>query len=136
MPLPSLYAENILDHYKHPRNKGRTEGAELHRRESNPLCGDVIEIFARLDDAGKIAEIKFDGEGCAISQAAASMLTEMAEGKSVEELMLMDKREMLDALGVHPGPARIKCALLAFKTLKMAAFEHAGRKADEETKEM
>ncbi len=136
MAAPSLYQENILDHYKRPRNKGKIEGAQMHRRESNPLCGDVIEIFAKLDDAGRIAEINFDGEGCAISQAAASMLTEMAKGRSAEELLNMDKQEMLDELGINPGPARIKCALLAFKALKMAAFEYVGRKADSETREM
>ena len=132
----ALYQENILDHYKHPRNKGKIFGAEIHRRESNPMCGDVIEVFAKVDKKGILSEVKFEGEGCAISQAAASMLTEMAKGRAVEQMMKMDKQELLDELGVKPGPARIKCALLAFKTLKMAAFEYAGRKADEETKGM
>jgi nitrogen fixation NifU-like protein len=100
------------------------------------MCGDVIEVFAKVDKKGALSEVKFGGSGCAISQAAASMLTEMAKGRTVEQMMKMDKKEMLAELGVNPGPARVKCALLAFKTLKMAAFEYAGRKADAETKGM
>ncbi|MFH1106890.1 MAG: iron-sulfur cluster assembly scaffold protein [Candidatus Micrarchaeota archaeon] len=134
MPDSSLYRENILDHYKHPRNKGKMEGADMHRREANPLCGDVIEVWAKIGKDGRVSAVKFDGEGCAISVSAASMLTEMAKGRTAEELLRMDKGEMLKELGVNPGHARIKCALLAFKALKTASFEYLGRKADEDTR--
>ena len=112
-----LYRENILEHYKHPQNKGRIAHADIHHHESNPLCGDEIFIDVKLNSK-KALDIKFDGRGCAISQAAASMLTEAVKGKTLEEIQNLKKEDMLDLLSIPIGPVRMKCALLAWDTLQ------------------
>jgi nitrogen fixation NifU-like protein len=134
MSLDDLYREVILDHYKKPRNKRHLDGADIDLEHNNPLCGDEIRIEAKVDGAG-IGDITFEGQGCSISQASASMLTEQARGKSldeVEELILafrglMAGKEDVDdeALGdlvalkgVVKYPVRIKCAVLAWDTLQ------------------
>ncbi len=81
----TLYMENILDHYKHPRNAGRIDDADFSGRELNPSCGDVVELFVKMD-GGRVAEAKFAGRGCAVSQASVSMLTEKMKGMNLEEL--------------------------------------------------
>jgi len=132
--LDELYQEIILDHYRRPRNKGKVDPADVTAREYNPLCGDEIEITARFKD-GKIAEVKFDGHGCSISQASASIMTQKLIGKTITEAQqLIDSflrmmrgdtpfggREMgdLKALeGVLKFPVRVKCATLAWNTAR------------------
>ncbi len=117
METESLYAENIMDHYNNPRNHGTMENANLHIRELNPLCGDEIEMYAKISDE-VIQDISFTGKGCAISQAAASILTEEAKGKRVEEIKGMSNEDMIKLLGIQISPVRLKCALLALKTLQ------------------
>lgn len=112
-----MYRENILDHYQHPRNKGRLEDPDISYEELNPLCGDKIRIDIKLED-GRVKEILFDGQGCAISQAAASILTEMVEGQDKEGLKGLTKDDILEWLGIPVGPVRLKCALLPLKVLK------------------
>jgi nitrogen fixation NifU-like protein len=112
-----MYQENILDHYKSPRNFGRLAGATVHHHEHNPLCGDEIEMFLVIKD-NKIADVMFNGHGCAISQASASMLTEQIKGKSIEELKKITKESILEMLGIPISPVRLKCALLSLDTLK------------------
>ncbi len=121
----SMYSEIILDYYRNPRNYGTIEGADASSRDVNPSCGDVIEIQMRIAD-GKITEAKFNGKGCAISQAAVSMLCENIEGKSLEEVIAMSREEMLGLLGVEVSGMRSKCALLGFKVAKMALIEKFG----------
>ena len=84
--IESMYQENILDHYKSPRNFGKIENASVHHHEYNPLCGDEIELFLVIDENKKVADVKFQGKGCAISQASASLLSEEIKGKSIEDL--------------------------------------------------
>ncbi len=115
--IEQMYQENILDHYKNPRNSGRIDKASVHHHEYNPLCGDEIEMFLIIKDK-KIADVKFHGRGCAISQASASMLTEEIKGKSIEELKKMTKENILELLGISLSPVRLKCALLSLDTLK------------------
>ena len=115
-----LYSENILHHYKNPRNRGRLETPTIWAEDSNPLCGDKIRIDLRIDETGKINEIVFSGEGCAISQASASMLTEMVEGKNLNEAAAINNENIYEMLGVSISPARVKCALLGLVTLKKA----------------
>ncbi|MBU1197511.1 SUF system NifU family Fe-S cluster assembly protein [Candidatus Micrarchaeota archaeon] len=110
----NLYQENILDHYQHPRNKRVMKKADIRRREPNPVCGDDIEIFIKLRN-GKVAEAQFEGNGCAISMAAASMLTEELIGKTPKVILKMNQKSMVQLLGVDPGTARISCATLALK---------------------
>ena len=113
-----IYQENIIDHYKNPRNFGKIENASVHHHEKNPLCGDELGIFLVIDKNNKIADVKFNGHGCAISQASASMLTEEIKGKSIHELSLMTKENILKMLGIPISPVRLKCALLSLDTLK------------------
>lgn len=112
-----LYRENILDHYKNPRNFGKIQDADVTHHESNPLCGDEITIQLKLDADGKVTDARFDGVGCAISISSASMLLETLKGKSIDEIKKIDKEVIFDLLGTEVGPGRIKCALLPLKTL-------------------
>lgn len=121
MSFDDLYRQNILDHYQAPRNFGTLEHPEISAEDANPLCGDKIRIDLRIKD-GVVADVKFSGTGCAISQAAASMLTEEIRGKSLEEVKRIGKDEVLDMLGIELGPVRLKCALLALKTLKVGVY--------------
>ena len=120
--MDDFYKENILDHYRDPRNAGTLENATHTHEEHNPLCGDVIRIDLHVGENEIIDEIRFNGKGCAISQASASMLTEMIEGKTLAEAKQIGKEEILDALGIEIGPARMKCALLSLKVLKAGAY--------------
>lgn len=119
--MHDLYREHILDHYQNPRNYGEIEDPDISHEEYNPLCGDRLTIQLRLGDE-RVEEVKFHGEGCAISQASASMLTELVEGKSVDELKALTKDDILGMLGIPIGPVRIKCALLALKALKAGVY--------------
>ena len=120
--MDDFYKENILDHYRHPRNTGILEEPTHSHEEHNPLCGDIIRIDLHVNDENIIDQIAFKGRGCAISQASASMLTEMIEGKTLDEAKQIGKEEILEALGIDIGPARLKCALLSLKVLKAGAY--------------
>jgi nitrogen fixation NifU-like protein len=126
-----FYREYILDHYKNPRNFGRLEHADISHEENNPLCGDVVGMDFRVKD-GMIEDIRFHGRGCAISQASASLLTERLKGLSLEEARKIDKDDVIGELGIEISPARIKCALLSLKVLKVGAYGLAGDDEDEE----
>jgi nitrogen fixation NifU-like protein len=121
MSFDDLYRQNILDHYQTPRNYGTLENPDISAEDSNPLCGDQIRIDLRIKD-GTVADVKFSGRGCAISKAAASMLTEEIMGKSLEQVKKIGKDEVLELLGIELGPVRLKCALLALKTLKVGVY--------------
>ncbi len=123
--MSDFYRENILDHYKNPRNFGTIDHPDISHQENNPLCGDVVRIDLKLDGE-KIAEVKFSGQGCAISQASASMLTEMIAGHTLDEVKKIGKEEILDNLGIPLGPVRLKCALLALKVLKAGVYGLSG----------
>ena len=112
-----MYAENILDHYKNPRNHGKLQAPTLTYKDSNPLCGDEVEIQAILN-GNEIKEIGFTGQGCAISQASTSMLTEVVKGKTVDEVKKLTQDDVLSMLGISIGPTRMKCALLGLRTLQ------------------
>jgi nitrogen fixation protein NifU and related proteins len=116
-----LYAEEILDHYKHPRHFGHLDNPSLVYHDRNPLCGDEIELELKIED-NKVADVAFTGQGCAISRAAASMMSEEIIGKSLDELRGWNKESILDLLGIEVGPVRIKCALLPLKALKAAVW--------------
>lgn len=119
--MEALYREAILDHYKHPRHKGRLENPDIHYHDHNPFCGDELTIELKVQD-GLVVDAAFDGRGCAISQATASMLMEEIVGKSTEELKQLDKEYILDLLGIEIGPVRLKCALLSLKVLKAGLY--------------
>jgi len=120
--MDDFYRENILDHYRRPRNAGTLDDATHSHEENNPLCGDVIRIDLHVNENNVIDKVAFSGKGCAISQASASMLTEMIEGKSLDEAKQIGKDDILEALGIDIGPVRMKCALLSLKVLKAGAY--------------
>lgn len=113
----NIYRENILDHYKNPRNHGPLPGADVTVEESNPVCGDRLKLMYKLD-GDRVGQITFEGEGCAISLAAASMLTELAQGKTFAELGRIRDADMLKEIGVPLSPTRVKCGLLALSGLR------------------
>ena len=116
-----LYRENILDHYKHPRNRGTLEHPDITYEDANPLCGDQLRIDIAVRD-GRIEQIRHSGHGCSISQASASMLCEKLEGRPLEEIKQLTREDVLELLGIELGPVRLKCALLALKTLKAGVY--------------
>jgi nitrogen fixation NifU-like protein len=119
--MDNLYRDFILEHYRNPHNKGTLDPHDLHFADSNPTCGDEMSMTLRLDGAkSAIADVAFDGRGCAISQASASILTDGLRGQSLDQVRALDPKEILDELGVPIGPARLKCALLAYKVLQGA----------------
>ena len=128
--MSSAELENILDHYRNPRNYGELENPDIHSKDSNPLCGDVIELSIKVKD-GVISDVKFKGKGCAISQASASMLTERLIGMSVEEATKLSRDDILNMLGVELSPVRLKCALLSLKVLKLGIYSFLGKKLEQ-----
>ncbi len=118
MEIP-LYREELLDHYRHPRNYGELPDAQVRVEVLNPSCGDQVGLHIKVDE-GKVSKIAFQGKGCVISQAAASLLTEHALGKSVEELEGLTKDTMLSLVGISLGPTRLRCALLSLESLHNA----------------
>lgn len=117
-----LYSEIILDYYKNPRNKGELKVSSSSATEYNPLCGDKIRIDILLDKDGKVEKATFDGEGCAISQASTSMLTEKLIGMNLQEIKNISNDEIFEMLGIQISPGRVKCALLGLITAKKAAI--------------
>jgi nitrogen fixation NifU-like protein len=117
----ALYRDVILDHYRKPRNKGTLDPHDFSYQDTNPLCGDEVRIDVRVDD-DRVDEIRFTGRGCAISQASASILTEMVDGMSLDEVKALTKDDLLDELGIPLSPARLKCALLPLKVLKAGIY--------------
>ena len=120
-----LYREVILDHYKNPRGHGLLDTPDGVAEGQNPLCGDEVTVSVRFD-GDVIADVGFEGRGCAISQAATSMLTELVVGRSADEVARMPKEELLEEIGIPLSPVRLKCAILGFGTLKVALHKSKG----------
>ena len=122
-----LYREIILDHYKNPRGHGVLADPDAEAEGKNPLCGDEVSIYVAFGDDGEtIDEVKFSGRGCAISQAATSMLTEMVQGKTATQVATLEKDELLEEIGIELTPIRLKCAMLGLTTLKVALHKGKG----------
>jgi nitrogen fixation NifU-like protein len=119
------YVENLLDYYENPRNRGPLPDAQIQASGGNPGCGDLVTMYAKLDDSGHIASLSFEGEGCTISQAAASMLTELAQGKTLDEVEAMSYEELIEVLGREVVSVRPRCATLGLSILKSASRDYA-----------
>ena len=119
--MSEMYTERLLDHYRHPRNRGHLESPDLTGEEYNALCGDRVRIEARVQD-GRIAEARFDGRGCALCLGAASILTEMIVGKALADLQSVSVEGFLAELESSIRPARLRCALLPWMAFRRAAF--------------
>jgi len=125
--VENLYREHILDHYRHPRNQGMLDDADISCEQDNPVCGDVVRLDVRLKD-GRVSEARFSGRGCVISLASASMLTEEILGKTVEELEALQDEDVFRMLGITLGPVRARCGLLPLRVLQcgLAHLEETG----------
>src|SRR4026208_2006089 len=127
-----LYRELILDHYKNPRNHGLLDPADARAEGQNPLCGDEISVSVRLGEGDVIEEVGFDGRGCAISQAATSMLTDLVKGRTAQEVSAMPKDELLEEIGIPLTPVPLKSAPLGLGVLKVALHKSKGTPLPEE----
>ncbi len=128
--MSSVYSEIILDYYRHPRNKGTLDHPNIKAKDSNPLCGDIIEMQLELDGNDTVKDVKFNGQGCAISQASASMLTELVKGKKLDDVRAISKEDVLSLIGGQLSAVRLKCALLSLKVLKTGVYGYLGSAAN------
>lgn len=124
LDVDPLLMDVLLDHYRHPHNQGELPDADIRHAEGNPSCGDQMEIAVRTRE-GRIEDVRFRGKGCIISQAAASILTDMVKGEPLEKVKSLSREEMLENLLIPIGPMRLKCALLALKVLKAGVYGQA-----------
>lgn len=129
--MDDFYKEYILDHYRNPRNFGHLEHPTAVAEDLNPLCGDKIQMELLVGPDGKVADVRFSGKGCAISQASASMLTETLKGKTLEEVAHLSHDVVLDNVGIGISPTRMKCAMLGLKVAKSAALGEIATWPDE-----
>lgn len=116
--------EFILDHYENPRNHGKFEGADVVSDGGNPGCGDIVTIYLKVGEQGQVEKVQFEGQGCTISQAAASFVTEMVTGKPLDEILELDYDAIIDELGREVVMSRPRCATLALGTVKAAAASY------------
>lgn len=130
--MDDLYRAEILEHYRHPHNFGTLDEPDVVQEGSNPLCGDRLTLMLGIDDQGRVDEVAFTGRGCAISQASASMLTDLVRGKELSEVAKIGRQDVLDELGIEISPARLKCALLSVDTLRRALEDRVAWQAETE----
>jgi nitrogen fixation protein NifU and related proteins len=129
--IDQMYREHILDHYKNQRNAGKLDNS-ISFHDTNPLCGDEITMYAQFEQ-NVLKAIKFQASGCAISQASASILTEAAINRPIEHIKQLNRESMQELIGITVSPARVKCMMLPVKALKTLAYQHEGKRLEEQT---
>jgi nitrogen fixation protein NifU and related proteins len=130
-----IYAEELIQNYEHPSNKGKLKDANASMYEENISCGDKITIYLKIEK-DKVKDVSFEGTGCVISMGTASILTDALIGKSVKELEKMDKEYLLKLISIDPGPVRLHCATLSLRAAKKALFKYENKQVDTATKEL
>ncbi len=130
-----MYAETLIYTYEHPQHRGILEGAEAMMHEENISCGDKLTVYMNVK-GGKVLDVKFDGAGCVISMGSADLLADFLRGKKVEDVIRLDKQELLKIIGIDPGPVRMHCATLSLRAVKKALFAYEKRPIDSSTKEL
>ena len=123
-----MYRQRILDHYRNPQNYGTIDDADVHYSDVNPSCGDEIDMYAVVGEDDEVVDVKFDGQGCAISQASASLLTERVKGMSLDEVRQLETDDITEMLGIELSPVRVKCAVLGLKVLEGGIVEYEKEK--------
>ena len=127
--MDDLYREYILEHYRNPQNYGSLDDATFEAEGQNPLCGDELHVQVKVDDEDRITAVKFTGQGCAISQASMSILSDELIGKTFDEVAKLNREDIVELLGIELTPVRLKCALLGLVVVKMGMHDHAGTEA-------
>ena len=130
-----MYAEELLNNYEHPKNKGKIADADISKHEDNVSCGDELTIYLKLE-GGKVKDVKFEGSGCVISMGTASILTDNVKGKTLKELEQMKKEDVLDLIGIDPGPVRLHCATLSLRAIKIGVLEHEKKPLTADVREL
>lgn len=123
-----FYKDELMEHFKYPHNKGKTANPDFSSGLENPSCGDTVSIEGKISKDGKITELSFEGSGCVISQATASMLTDKCKGKSIDDVLKMTAQDILQMLGLEIGPVRLRCALLSLQALQSALLKFKSKK--------
>ncbi|HEY8314219.1 MAG TPA: SUF system NifU family Fe-S cluster assembly protein [Candidatus Baltobacteraceae bacterium] len=131
--MDDFYRDYILDHYRNPHNFGHIENPDASAEDVNPLCGDQIRMDLLVDTDGTVKDVRFSGKGCAISQASASMLTDVVKGMPLAEVATLSKDAVLENVGIGISPTRMKCAMLGLKVLKSAAVGELATWPDEDS---
>jgi nitrogen fixation protein NifU and related proteins len=131
MTESDIYRETLLEYYKNPENKRSIEKPDIHKQDNNPVCGDSVEIFIKLDEKKKIKEMSFQGTGCVISMVSAEMLCQEIIGKKLGEVQKMDREDILKMMNLKLTPTRIKCAMLPLVATKKGIIDFYGEKYEQ-----